>query len=541
MTDDGDNSTFLTHCLFSYISSSGINVGDCFSEHSPCRTFSFAIDVVIDLDIITIVILECNFTSASLEINNNTVCIFEANMIDLIPVNVNISFDSSSEIGEAMFKVKSSILDFSNLRFIHNSNSKGAFIFLGDGYGSVSLLSCCIYGYDSNISLSSALYSFFQVSFDENYFGSVFFENVNCFNISFSTKSIIESSGNSSITILNCSFNCINGSGKGCGMNIVSSFSFNIILCEFENVSSDGDGGCIYFGENSLSLVINSSSFSSCSSRTGYGGAVAYENNNGIYICLFSDEFNDNNCGEGKKGNDYCDISSSNSSLSLYSCSSLSFIRSSSTYDRFYHTSSNLSLDFLVEHCGNITLFFVDCNSTTAANSEICGGFFLPCLSFDYVLFNFVSNPMGILLNSGNYNISYYSFFSRVVSVTGLTKSYNGNVDLNESNTYPVIISNSSEILNSGIVFLLNSSTKMTVENIKLFFSSSHPNFFFFQSFFFFLIFYFIFCLKLKVDYSSSIILRNCICSAVGDNISRSVFLYALSCNISITNCIILI
>jgi hypothetical protein len=172
-----------------------------------------------------------------------------------------------------------------------------------------------------------------------------------------------------------------------------------------------GDGGSIYFGSESLSFIIRLSNFSSCSSINGNGGAIAYGSSNGRDILLYEISFSDNSVGSEKNGNDYCDVCNDNSSLPLYGCSSLRFISTNSSSDKFYHISTLSSLDvYLSDMCslGYPVTVVEPCHDSECQSLE------------DIInpLFD-KSTSVGIIIDAGEYNFSSVSLDGKNLLIEG--------------------------------------------------------------------------------------------------------------------------
>jgi hypothetical protein len=468
--------------------------------------------------------------------------IIAAHLVDNTPEKVVIFQNSSNISGEGIFTVNSGRISVNNISFLHNNDIKGAFISIKGKGGSAELKSCTIYGSSLDSNSSHSLYPFllFMVN-NTNNNGVLILNNTTFSNIYFENKSCIECKGNMFVFISNSKF--INISSTGCGscINVTNITVLNIISCEFNNASSSGDGGSIYFGEGSFSLTVNLSTFSSCSSMNGNGGAIAYGSNSGSYVGLHDDTFNGNIAGSGKKGNDYCDVSSDNSSLVLYNCSSITSIITNSLSDKFFHISSNHSLDiFLTSFCNsNYTIYYININNGN--DVEGCGSLLSYCKTFEHTMNNISTYPKGIIINIGDYYFSNVSLSSKKVLVAGMIHDYFGNFEIDEINSYPSIISNITIEANNLAVFHLAQSSGI-FEYLKLLFSpnSYNKNYFFFSLNIFNIFIYYLF-INVVNGTSSLLKINYCLCSttSVGPGSYRiNPFIYQSYGNITVVNCL---
>jgi hypothetical protein len=481
-----------------YLNVSGDDENDC-SEEFPCLTFSHTLSLFRNP---LIYILECEYNSGVANVNDFDV-IISARFVNDIADNVIISQNLSNNDGEGIFIIDTGNLSINNVRFLHNDDSKGIFISITGTRGSLELKSCIIYGSISDLTVFASGYSFIMLSVNEtNNDGIIILDNVTFSNISFENKSCIECKGSGFIYIFNSTFDFISSTGSGSCINVSNITVLNIISCEFNNVTSSGDGGSIYFGEGSFSFTVNLTNFSSCCSTNGNGGAIAYASRIGNYLKLHGDVFNRNRAGSGKKGNDYCDVSSDNSSLVLYSCSSITSIITNSLNYKIYHISADRSFDiFLTSLCNsNYNIYYVSIDNGNDIGT--CGSLLLYCKTFEYTMNNLSTYPKGIIINTGEYYFSNVSLNSKTLLVAGMVYDYNGDFGMDDIDSYPSIIANiMTKTSNSAIFHFIYSNG--IFEYLKLLFSpNSHKeNYFFFCFYYYYFIifilffFYFIFFL----------------------------------------------
>jgi hypothetical protein len=132
----------------------------------------------------------------------------------------------------------------------------------------------------------------------------------------------------------------------------------------------------------------------------------------------------------------------------------------------------------------------------------------IPCTDVDYVmkiLVNVTNRISAVYVDSGVYNYSilsyihstplFFGYFNLTFKITGNVSS-SSSFNINDISTYPVILSNNSDISVPNYVFLLYANISASFQYIKFLIgnnSDSHRQFI--ASFFFFFFFLFIFVL----------------------------------------------
>jgi hypothetical protein len=234
-----------------------------------------------------------------------------------------------------------------------------------------------------------------------------------------------------SLLISNSTFNeigtCLNG-----GVLYVESCDETVLIKSsyFENIISSGSGGAIYFGE-STSFNVSSTTFIFCRTN-GYGGAIAINSTMIGDRYFINDNFEENIATGGiNKGNDFCDISLSSSTASLYNYSSVSGVTTLSQSPSFYINLLNISIDCLISGSCIQSVVYV---SPSGNDVVFCGNLNFPCNSLDYSILNVLQNGGQVIINEGNYYKSNTQFSKNMIMI--------GNS--NEISRYPVIIPNSS-------------------------------------------------------------------------------------------------
>jgi hypothetical protein len=214
-----------------------------------------------------------------------------------------------------------------------------------------------------------------------------------------------------------------------------------VLRSTFTGIISKADGGALCIGFTS-SFTVNTSTFSSCTSQNGNGGAIACLSGGGsALVSFYGVNFTGNSALNGK-GNDFCDVSTSTASISAYSINSFSALLSTSLASRFYHISADISFDcFFSESCQLSDIYI---NSILGSDFFICGGISLPCSSFDFSI-SAALFPATFYVNSGDYLVNKYNITSKAVSITGQTAGEGGNVIVGNVPTYPVFILTCSE------------------------------------------------------------------------------------------------
>jgi hypothetical protein len=460
------------------------NDGNLCSETSPCLTISHVLSTFTNT--LLIYIIQCTYVTGVGNIEDSDV-IIGARILNEISDSVIISQDSSITVSDGIFTINRGKLNINNISILHNSDSKGRFISIRGLGGSLELKSCIVYGSSLSTSLSVSGYSFILVEVTEsgngNNEGTITLDNVIFSNISFSNDKILEVDGIISISINNCDFENISSGGSGSCINVKKVKELNIISSKFSNINSTGDGGSIYFGLESLRLIIIMSEFISCSCINGHGGAIGYESYDGTYILLSEDEFSENRAGSEKNGNDYCDVCTDNSSLHLYGFSTFVSIRTNSESNKFYHNGASFALDFfLSDVCSSgYPFILVDLNEGT--DEENCGDFFARCKTFEYGMNNILTTRKKLVINIGEYDFSYITLNSKSISVEGMISDYFGDVNVDDISTYPKIIANIIDEINDLSVFYFIDTTA-TFYYLQLFFSSdTYSSLYYFYSF----------------------------------------------------------
>jgi hypothetical protein len=530
-------SLYLRFCYvgdFAYVTSESKGGIDdtCSNIISPCRTISYVLNENVDSDALTIFVLESDYSINSTDIGNVVVYLFpHIDDYDVADI-VSILFDPSSTEGEGLFIMENGFLKLERLNLIHNGSSRGSFISISGAEGSLKMVWCVVYGSMSSSLLSDTLYSFIQITTEGEGEGDGTLKliDVTFENISFSgTSSIVKAAGSISISISNSKFKSIRSSGGGSCVNVENVIDLNIISSDFEDINSTLDGGSVYFGEGSLKLTISSSTFKSCKSLNGNGGAIAYGSKSGTFLLLEGNDFNENSAGSEKKGNDYCDVTDDNSTLVLYDCSSLKSITSNSDSDKFFHLSAEFSLDiyYFSNLCiSGYLLVFIDQNSEVEVDDENCGNYFSRCKTFEYVMNSVVVNSKEIIvLNSGSYDFTSKSLNSATLLVEGMITSYTGDVVPENVETYPKIIGSSTSYVNSGRIFNIDISD-VTFRYIQFLFSpDSYSSLTFFYGFIYLFNYWIIFShlVNAGTSTSSNLWLFDCVCSVVSmDGIEES-------------------
>jgi hypothetical protein len=123
--------------------------------------------------------------------------------------------------------------------------------------------------------------------------------------------------------------------------------------------------------------------------------------------------------------------------------------------------------------------------TTTGSSTGTCSQS-VPCGELDYVLETFISLSGGdILINSGDYNLSYSpSYTSVTFSISGMTGSDGGSINVNDFDTYPLIMSVNTA---SSSLFYIYSAAVSTFKYLRFTFSElSFSSQRIFGSFFFF-------------------------------------------------------
>jgi hypothetical protein len=429
------------------------------------------------------------FNTTPISIGDKAVEIY-ARISNGISDEVNLTWSLSSS-NNPLFAVSGGSLSIVNLTLIQNTESKSTFLSISESKGKITINSCIILGSFSSISTSQ--FSFSSISSGRISFLSCIFEN-----LSFSLQScIIIEGSNSSLLLENSTFSSISsGSSKGgiisagnstrsIALNGISIslltltnsnisggaiYTFNvssifIIGSRFTGISSMWDGGALYislFG----SFVLNTSTFSSCSSNR-HGGAIACLPSENSSVLYYGDNFTGNSAPNGK-GNDFCDVSTNPSSVSAYSYSPFSSILSSSSSNRFYHLSRDLSFDcFFTKTCQKHEIYI---DSLTGCDYFFCGETSFPCFSLEYS-FSVALYTATFYLNIGDYFLSNnYIFSTTEMNFIAQTIDKGGDVVIGNIETYPKIVINSS--ITSSVAFNVTSSI-FTISYIKFFFSST--------------------------------------------------------------------
>jgi hypothetical protein len=284
-----------------------------------------------------------------------------------------------------------------------------------------------------------------------------------------------------SFVIIGCSFEEIRSANNGGVIYVNSCMSLvSISLSEFRNTYSSNDGGAIFFGEL-ISFNISSSSFYFCSAGR-YGGAIASASTLEGNRYFINDIFEENVAfSEINGGNDYCDVSSSSSSISFYNITSISAVTSISQSPAFYYLSINTSLDCLLNRSCERFVVFV---SSQGADTYYCGSINFPCKTLEFSINNVLSNGGQIIVDEGNYTKSN-NILEKDVNIFG-------NVNSNDESLYPIILSNSS----TGGTLFNGNDHYLQFSYLRFLCSSTSPlgNTFFSTCFFCFLFLFFFLC-----------------------------------------------
>jgi hypothetical protein len=262
----------------------------------------------------------------------------------------------------------------------------------------------------------------------------------------------------------------------------------HISLCTSITISSsqftfaeakNGSGGAIYFGTDT-GFSITNSVFQNCKSINFGGGAISTISTNNSRI-IKNSNFS-GNVGNDSKGNDYIDNCTLESSVSLYSVASISGIISSSSSIKFYHESTNLSVDCLLNSSCSESEVYV---GTSGSDFFLCGvNSENPCADVDYTWSNRITMNSTIYILNGNHTVSghrivYSVPFSLVLEGSGF------NVNDDES-VYPVLDQKANTHIDGHWTYNLGSdvSQNITYRKLKIlhtniqgwYFASTKPN-----------------------------------------------------------------
>jgi hypothetical protein len=194
-----------------------------------------------------------------------------------------------------------------------------------------------------------------------------------------------------SINIKNNTLNGSISSGNGGAFYLCNCLNITVNESVFIGCSggSEGKGGAIYFGGETLFTLINSS-FANCTAL--YGGVIFSISEVSGFRGIYGVNFTNNSVFSGGNGNDIADNSSVGGNVyGMQSViNSTSNSTSSGSVSNFYIIQDDLIFDCLLtlSGCGNDPTFV----STTGTDSELCGTSASPCSSLGQGLTNIVNS-----------------------------------------------------------------------------------------------------------------------------------------------------
>jgi hypothetical protein len=245
---------------------------------------------------------------------------------------------------------------------------------------------------------------------------------------------IIYVGSGTTVGISECSFENIGTSWNG-GILYVSSCTglVSISSSVFLSISVSGNGGAIYFGGDT-SFGVSSSTFGFCTAN-GFGGAIASNSTKEGNRALSNDLFEENT---GNGGNDYCDVSPSDTSVLYYNSTSISGVSSLSLAPSLFYNYIGVCFDCLIT--GDCVQNIVGVSATTGTDAPFCGNLSFQCKTLVYSLNTVLRSGGQVILNSGDYSKNN----------TQILKNFTLIGNSSNSSTYPKI---SLESTSSGVLF----------------------------------------------------------------------------------------